>query len=368
MKDVIRLVTLMLAFGFGYSVHGQRTDTLVLKDQTRHIGEIKSLTYEKLTYWTKYMGTVKITWTNITRLMSEKQFTIRTGHGEVYHGSLLDPGRDYFISLLRKEDSVIVPLQMGYIVELVPVRKRAIYRFYGNVDAGFSFTKASQVRQINFGANVGYRLDDYDINFIYNDINTVQGDIDRTTIKRDINLSGTRYWKRRIQNFVTVGLQKNTELGIERRTIIGAGLGKGLIQHPRNRITLLVAPIFNREQYVQDQTDSLPDNQGQSSAEALASLEWRAFHYGFPELDFFATTQYFYTLSAGDRHRINLDISLSYEIIDDFYITWTFYDNFDSNTPSDNTSSNDWGTTFGLRFAFKQSAREKRKKKGDPDD
>ena len=344
-------------------IYAQKNDTLVLIDNTRHIGEINSLNYGKLSFVTKYLGTADVTWSNVNRLMSPKNLTIKELNGTTHHGVLLDSERDYTVRILIEEDSSTIDIPMNKVVYIAPVKRNKWLRIYGYLDAGFSYTKSSDVRQYNLGGQIGYRADDYDFMVEVNSINTFQGDIDRTTIKQDITLSATRYLPKKFIVPFYAAFEENSELGIDLRTILGLGIGNEVLQRQRHRISITAMPIFNNEQYTQTNENASEQSQDQTSVEAAFALNWRAFNFSLPELDFNLTASYFRNVNEGNRDRFNLNASLSYEIIDDFFITITFYDNFDSRPPSNTASTNDWGTTTKLRYSFKQGQRAKRKKK-----
>ena len=43
---------------------------------------------------------------------------------------------------------------------------------------------------------------------------------------------------------------------------------------------------------------------------------------------------------------------LGYEILNDFFINLTVFDNFDSRSPSTGASTNDFGTTLSVRWKY----------------
>ncbi len=349
-----------VSFLTGNALLAQKTDTLYLKDHTIHIGEIQILQYGKLSFNTKYMGTPSITWANVARLISDKPLSIKTVSGKIHHGSLLNSNADFFISVLDHDDSLVYTMPISSVIGLVTVKKKIAYRFYGSIDAGFSYTKASDLRQWNIGGNIGYRANNNDLNFNLNSINTFQGDIDKKTIKQELGITGTRYLPNKLLLPGFVSFEQNSELGIDLRTIVGIGVGRDIVQKPKNRFSMAIAPLYNNEQY----SDSLSaDNKDQTTFEGLARLQWKVFNYSLPELDFSTGVSYYYNLSTGDRHRVNMEVNFQFEIIDDVFLVLSFWDNYDSNPPSETASNNDWGTTMSIRYKFKQGQRQAYPKK-----
>lgn len=358
-KQILQLlIAIQLNFFAVQYLSAQKTDTIYLKDNAHQVGEIMSLNYGKLTFDTKYLGTPNITWNNIIRVISNKNMTMKDIRGKIYHGSAIDPREDHYLLILQEADSALCKIPLNEIVFMVPVKRKKIYRIYGNINAGFSFTKASDLMQLNVSGDIGYRTDNYDLNITGNSNNTFQGDIDNSTVQQNLQLTGTRNLQKRFVVPAFVSLEKNSELGIDLRTILGVGIGNVILQKPQNSIMVMVGPIYNNERYTSG--DSLSTaNSDQTTMEAFAGFQWRAFSYTLPELDFTTNVKYYYNLTTKDRNRLNISFNVKYEIIDDVYISLNFWDNFDSNPPSETASNNDWGTTTSIQYKFKGGQRRK---------
>ena len=81
-------------------------------------------------------------------------------------------------------------------------------------------------------------------------------------------------------------------------------------------------------------------------------IEFKKFHYSFPKINIDAQYILYPGLSDWGRIRMNLSVNTSLEILKDFLVGLTFYDNFD-NRPSENAASqNDYGLTFTIGYKF----------------
>ncbi len=338
----------------------QKNDTLTTLDGIDVIGEIYSLQEGKLEYATVYLGTAKITWSNIERLVSPKNLTISTKDGKIYHGALVEPDRGKELKVRDEYDGHITIIPMADVIQIDPVVRKRIYRIKGYLDLGFSYTKGSDVTQLSFNGLINYRTDKYDFEYATNTITHVQGKIDKTTYKRDMHFTAARMLPRKYIVDVTVSGEQNTELGIELRSIVGLGIGNQVLLRPRNRITLTTGPIFNNENYSDTLEGTSPD---QSTVEWMGQFRWRAFSYSLPELQLYMDLVYYYNITLGNRNRLNFNTNLSYEIMDDFFLNFTFYAQYDSNPPDPNAAQIDWGNTTGLRYEFKSGQRSKRARK-----
>ena len=58
------------------------------------------------------------------------------------------------------------------------------------------------------------------------------------------------------------------------------------------------------------------------------------------------------SLTEWGRVRINIDTSFKRDLITDFYVSLTFWDDYDSGASMDGMSVNDLGVTFGVGYSW----------------
>ena len=342
------------------SASGQKNDTIWIKDGLKIVGEINQMQLNRLNYSTHNIGTLNITWTNVVRVESPRKFIITTSSGREFRGVLLShdvPG-EIRLGLGLDTHSVKVPIRS--VVEVAPHSNKLIYRLRGNIDGGFSYTKSSDVLQYNVAAQLTYTSKKYMFGVTYDAITTLQGDIDKKTSRTDFRLIGIRNLRNLWFFPSEIKLEQNSELGLDLRSSFKFGIGKYLWYKSNGQMSVELFPVINNERY----SASADVEEGQlNSFESQVSFSWRTYTYNFPELKWNMSLEYYYNFTIGDRHRIQSNLNASYEVIDDLYLTASIYETFDSKPPSENGQTNDWGTTFGFRYEFTGSPKNKRKKK-----
>jgi len=331
-------------FFISYSVLAQKTDKILLDNNDWITGEIKKLDYAKLNVKTDAAGTIQIKWDRIYQLKSDKYFEISLGRGIKYFGSLnVTEGDDkYKVLVVMEEDETEVDLNR--IVEITPIKNRFWTRIDGNVDLGFSYTKGSEVKQWNSSFRLDYRPTNSLTTISGNSIFTEQSERDATT-KQDLSFSYKRFLYNNWAYTGFGGLQQNSELGINLRSSVGLGISKSWLRSNMQRFISTAGVIVNQER-------GTTNVEKQMNLEGLIRLEYKVFRYRDPEIDITSYFDFYPSFTVADRYRTDLDIKFKFEVLNDFYIGFTFYHNLDTKPPESAVSSSDWGVTSSIGYTF----------------
>jgi len=334
---------LTLTFISGLAL-AQKTDKILLDNNDWITGEIKQLDYGKVSFKTSAAGTIQIKWDRIYQIRSDKYFEISVGRGEKYYGSLDVTEEDEKYKILVIQDDEEVVLDMNRIVEMTQIKGRFWTRIDGNLDLGYSYTKASDVKQWNSSFRVDYRPTNSLTTLTGNSIYTLQPERDPAS-KQDFNISYKYFTS---GNFAYSGfsaLQQNSELGLNLRTLLGFGMSKNWLRSNIQRFITTLGFLVNQENY-SDGTDS------RTNYEGLVRLEYRIFRYRDPEINVTSYFDFYPSFTVPDRYRTDLDIQIKYEVFNNFYFSVSFYHNLDTKPPEGAQSTSDWGITTSIGFTF----------------
>jgi putative salt-induced outer membrane protein YdiY len=212
----------------------------------------------------------------------------------------------------------------------------------GSVSLGLSYTKAQDQSTLSFSSWVQRRstLRKTRLDLSSTVTNTAASE---QSVRYDFSLSHQRLLQRILFAEVIGSAQRNDELGLDLRTSIGAGFGANLIQSNR---TLLVAGFglsVNRE-WANDGTRT--DN-----IEAMLGGDHAIFTYNFPKTDYSLGAAFYPSLSDWGRVRLDIDLHAKREIVSNFYLELTYYENFD-NRPPGGGEKTDYGFTLGVSWTF----------------
>jgi hypothetical protein len=322
-----------------------KTDVVVLVNGDRITGEIKALEHNRLKLSTDHMGTVYIEWDKIARLQSDQFLLLERADGVRYYGQLKPSAEDGQLQVDRgdvrgKPEEVA----MLSIVGAQPiVGGRFIDRLDGYVSGGFDLSKASNRRSFDLAAGLSSRtrVRDWTLDGSANLTDDAAG----ATSDR-YQLQGAWRQFRRQQDFYAGfgGFERNSELDLNLRTLLGAGLGRFFLRSPTAEWQGGVGLAYVNENYT--------GGEKFNSLEAAFTTGFSIFRYDFPETDIGGTLTLLPSLTKTGRYRAQTDLRAKYEFVDDLYFELKFYGTYDSDPPSENTQKGDYGVVTSLGYSF----------------
>lgn len=333
-----------LIYIFSIPAFSQKTDKVLLDNKDWITGEIKKLDYGKLSLKTDAAGTIQIKWDRIYQVKSDKYFEIGLGRGIMYFGSLDITSDDHKYKILVLTEEEELEIDMNRIVEITPIKNKFWGKVDGNIDIGYSYNKGSDVKQWNSSFRWEYRPANSITTIFANSILTAQPERDDTQ-KQDVSLSYKYITKNNIAYTSFTGAQQNTELGLQLRLSLGAGISKNWFRSNVQRFITTMGLIVNKEQ-------SSDNNELTNNLEGIFRTEYKVFRYRDPEIDITTFFDFYPSFTVKDRYRTELDMKVKFEVFNDFYIGFTFYHNLDTKPPDGALSTSDWGINTNVGYSF----------------
>jgi hypothetical protein len=320
----------------------QDEDIVVFDNGDRLTGEVKSLERGLLRFKTGAAGTISIEWDNVAHLSSTQNIQVETIEGLRYLGALYRSAKVFVVTV--ETESGPIELDASRVVKMSPIEETVDGRLDGDIYAGYSFTKATEVKQVNAGFNVDYRTE---LRIYSLTVDATLSDTGAEKSSQRINgtLEYTRLWQNRWLTNGILNLTRNDELGIDLRTWLGVGGGRIVAQSNESALIVDAGLALSRENVA-------GGNASEDSLEAYGRIRWDWFHYDFPELDLASTFIVFPSLTESGRVRGDFDITFRWEFIEDLSWRLSFYDSFDSNTNDPEAASNDYGVNTSLSWEF----------------
>ncbi len=335
-KNIIAVVLAMLLPALSFADY---KDIVVLENGNEILGTIKSLTQGQLLFDTDAMGTVTIQWDKIVEIRSDAPMDIEATDGKRYFGTLEKSGRaeQVTISSGTSSDS----LAIVDLVEIVPIGGSFLKRLQGSFSAGFSFTKSSDVGQLSFNGNLLYQDRKNRWALSYNNIVTNQ---DSGTTEQLFARLGYRYQPAaRWYGLGFVSFQRNQELGINARGLLGAGAGRTLFQSTQGELSLNGGLALNLED----------TNFGQdTSVESFAAIEYALFKFSGLHSNLIFSAMIFPSLTESGRIRWQVDTTWRQEIVNNMFWDWSLYASGDNEPPEGANSKSDYGIVTSLGWSF----------------
>jgi len=318
------------------------TGVVYFKNGDKLTGEVKSLEKGLLRFKTDATGTIAIEWDDIAAVSSDQNVQVETEEGLRFLGHLVrseEPGK---VTMVTRSGPFEIDAQR--VIKMTPIKETVVGRFDGVVTAGYDFTKATEVKQVNLGLDLEYRTE---LRIFSLDLSATSSDsvgIDSSQ-RGDLRLDYRRLRPNRWVTTGTIQLTRNDQLGVDLRTSIGVGGGRILRQTNSTHLLVESGLLLSRENIA-------GGLKSEGSVEAMGSVRWDWFRYDLPELDLSTTFQLIPSLTVSGRVRSEIEIKFTWEFIDDFFWIMSFYESYD-NKPSDPTAeTNDYGINTSIGWNF----------------
>ena len=332
-KSALKISLLIILFTVSAIASAQKTDIILLKNGDVFTGEIYYLKFAQLNFNMTSTGTINIKWEEVVRITSDKIFQVTLPHGEVY------------VTQLDSNFFEQHHTSINDIVEIIRIKDRFWSRLEGNVDLGFNYTKSNDILQFNFNSSTTHVKPKQEINLLLSSIISNQSSDSVISKNQNATFSILRQLEHNYYLTSSFGWQQNIQLGINNRFLLTAGGGKLLINDNHQVLLTGTGLSYNVEQ--SDESSNYTQN-----LEALFTARFKKFRYFTPKVSIDAQYTIYTGLTDWGRIRMNFNVSAKYEILKDFNVGLTFYDNFDNRPPAGAISKNDFGINFTLGYQF----------------
>ena len=324
---------------------GSYTDRIHLTNGDIVTGNIKELDRGKLRLKTLTMDTVYVNWVDIESIDSDKYVRIGKSDGGFNSGNIKKS--DIANELVVEDGGNVVEVPILEVSTIQPIRLQESFwrRLEGDLSAGIDYKKASDLLLINLSTNLRFRKEKYELAFGANWNETSRAEIeDNNSSRADLSTTYTRFLKDRWFWKGSFGFERNEELGLNLRTIVGATAGKYLIQSPTLRFELNGGLAENFE-------DRGEDGIRTTSTEGLIRSSLDIFKHSLPITRLSASINIFPGITESGRMRVNTSISLRNEIVRSVFWDLTFYSTYDNRPPED-SAGEDYGIVTSIGASF----------------
>jgi len=320
-----------------------QTDVVTLHNGDRLTGEIKSLDRGILSFDPPWSDTIQITWEHVATLVSSQNFDVTLDSGERLFGTLLDGAATSTIQVGAAGANRDVAT--GVVVRMNPIEGRFIERIEMSVDLGYSLTKANSAEQTSLGYDFQYR-DELRLLSLNADASTTVSENDPPSTRMNTSLSWRRFLEGREWDPVVIGqVERNDELGLDRRLTAGGGMSRWIADTNRRRMAFFGGAVYGHEE-----SNGIADSEGSIEAAVGITAEW--FRYDEPELDVSTRFAIYERVTGTSKTRGNLDVDFRWEMFDDSFWGFNIYYSFDTNPESTTASKSDYGIVTSLGWDF----------------
>jgi len=294
-------------------------DSLVMTNGDVMVGEIKSMDKGIIFIETPYSDKdFNIKWEEIKEVYSTTRFLITLGDGRRINGNLSTNANGHII--LQEENGEIIETTSEDLVNLVGLKSEFWSRVDANVDLGFSFTKANNIKQGTLNLGAGYLGDHWSTDLFFNLFRSIQDSINPTS-RNEGGLNYKYYLQHDWYLMADANYLSNTEQALNARYTGKLGAGKFLIHSNQSYWGLGGGFSMNLESFTNG-------TESQSSAEAYAGTELNLFDTG--DLSLLSTLYVYPSLTESNRMRSDFRMDAKYEFTGDLYVKFNLTLNYDN--------------------------------------
>lgn len=321
----------------------QGKDSIYLYNGQILIGEIQSSSLGAISIDDIDLKIQNVKLYKIKKLRIYQVYKIETLDKRLFNGSLDVSDKDGWI-VIHPEGGPEFSTPIVNIHALIPLNKEFFKRLDGNLSAGFSYSKSSNIGQVNLSTTVSFatRLFDYQLQ------GSEIGSIDSSKFSRDneslqlfVGYDLTSVW------FLAGALQyqRNLELSIDRRWLGMLGAGNKLVIRDTWQLLAVTGLSASQEKSTSDVSSGL-------LLEVPLMFRFNFYKFHHPNIQITSSQTAYISLSQSGRIRYDGSTNFSWELIRYFYLTIDPYTSFDSKPPSENGSKFDFGTAISLSYKF----------------
>ena len=337
----VRAAALVCALPGGAVSAAPKVDVVVLRNGSRVIGEIRSMTKSRLELKTDDMGTLQIEWDNVTQVTAPEFFEVENMNGGLSFGALR-PGKGEG-TLEVVADWGTDELQLWQVARIQLVKGGFWEKFVGSFDVGAGYTSATELLQLDVDAELRYTRPRFEAFAKADAVFTQQPEADDTQ-RASATLGYIRIFPNRHRGFAQATLEQNRELGFDLRSSLVGGWAYALARDRKNQLTGGAGLSVNREQPVEGEKTT--------NLEAVFGFDFANFAYDFPNTDIQVTAYGYLGLTQWARFRLEASVRLRRELFSDFYFGVKGYESYDSDPATEGATHNDWGLSLALGYSF----------------
>jgi hypothetical protein len=270
--------------------------------------------------------------------------TIGTGGRARYFGRLSSPARDGFVVI---QDVRADTLPVENVIEVTPLNASFTQRVMSYLDVGFTLAKANQATTFSLSGKTTYRGPEFGSQVSYDSYAQGQESVPTTT-RNTLGQTVTWYV---LERWSAVGLaqfEQNDELDLDHRITAGGG-GEFEIVHTNHQELNAAAGLVGTQEEFTSETGNTSD----TNLEGFVAVNWSAFRFDYPTLDFLASVATFPSITQAGRFRGQSEFRLVYELFNDFNVGLRFTDTFDT-SPPEGATKNDYITEFTIGWSYRR--------------
>jgi putative salt-induced outer membrane protein YdiY len=329
-----------------YAAQAKRKDVVVMNNGDHFTGQVKRLQNGLLYIETDYAsGNIGLDWNQVEAVQSTATYRIVLNNGKRLEGKIEKVSGEKAKSedFLIQEATEEVEVPSANIVTFETKKPTFWRQLQGNIDLGYSFTSGNTQSTLNADTSAKYSTPKWETATSFDSTFSGQSGASSTN-REDVQITVARFLSRNSFVAELSDFLHSSQQDLNLRTTLGGGYGRYLKRTTTSNLAWLGGVV-----YVHESFGTSAGNPSDSSMEAVVGMKYSYIRFNFGEFD--AQVRTFPGLTDAGRLRLTTNNSLSIKLRNNFYLLYTFWDNFDSRPPV-TAKKNELGTSAGIGWSF----------------
>ena len=366
-----RLALLLVLLHTAESWAHAKTDVVTVGNGDQLTGAINAMTAGKLSLNTDYAGTIKIKWRDVHQIDSRYLYEVRLEDGERVYGRFSPSevaGELIFYS--RGKHRTIATMD---VVEIRSIEEQLADQLDLNLSTTFFADPSSTTWVLSAKGSYDVRggRNRFSVRF---DENQTKSTNETDTIKQTTRSSNFKlereFWRERAitssQSYRVLNAiySANEALGVDHRGSIGFGVGRYFIEELGHELAISVG-VQGVQEKRQSCDEQPPEDEGTfgvsssalvtcKDAELFVNLGWHLYRFSDRDMDISLVGNAYPSLTDSKRVRGDLELSLNWELYDNFFWTLNARTEIDSAGDQDDKALNksDFTISTGVTWTY----------------
>jgi hypothetical protein len=320
-----------------------KSDIVYMRNGDKITCEIKSLAQGQLSVKPDYTNaTIVIDWTKVSRLESAQQFIMTDPNGKLAYGALTSDEKAHTVTVV---ESTRTTLPHDDVVQIAELGASFVKRLRGDISVGTTFAQSNSQATLAVQSDVTYQSVKYVDTVAWNSQFASQqktSNTAETTVKSSVfhELRRSNWYGGGIANFLS-----SSEQQIALQSTFGGAVARRLIFNNHTNLSAIGGIGLT----LQRNSTGAVDTGRTTNVDSAFAVQYSTFR--FDSTNFNTSVWVYPSLTEAGRVRMTLNQSVYYKFLGNLYISFNFYDNYDSH-PVVGAPANNLGASTQVGWSF----------------
>jgi hypothetical protein len=323
-----------------------RKDVVTMNNGDRFTGDVKSLQNGVLYVKTDYVDqNIGVDWAQVRTVESSAVYQVTLVNGMHVTGKIRRisadqaKGKDFVVENAGHSTSIAAT----QVAEISTQKETFLRQLTGAIDAGYSYTSGNSQTTINNDASANYATPGWTVGAAIATSFSGQADAAKTN-RVDGTLTGELFLSHNSYLGFYNDYLHSSQQDLSLRTTVGGGYGRYWIRTNTTSLRWIAGVVYAQEEF--STTAGQPSN---SNAEGLVGATYDSYHFRIGEIHLQVAA--FPGMTDAGRIRASTNNSLRIKLVNNFYFSLGFWDNYDSRPPV-TAKKNEFGASSSLGWSF----------------